>query len=144
MNKFNHLIVALILTVFIACHKQNTTDTTTETTNTTPPRKVVFTDTLTLKMSETVISGNYSLRLDSIEDSRCATDITCIWAGSVRAKLLIQKNMESQIVRIYNMPKFDTATVFNQTIRFLSVLPDRGKSANVIPQKDYVIKLLVQ
>jgi hypothetical protein len=143
MNKFNHLILALILTVFMACQKENTTNTTTETV-TTPPRTVVLTDTLTLKMSETVISGNYSLRLDSIEDSRCATDITCIWAGSVRAKLLIQKNMESQIIRIYNMPKFDTATVFNQTIRFLSVSPERGKSANVIPQKDYVIKLLVQ
>jgi hypothetical protein len=143
MNKFNHLIVALILTAFMACQKENTTNTTTETV-TTPPRTVVLTDTLTLKMSETVTSGNYSLRLDSIEDSRCATDLTCIWAGSVRAKLFIQKNMESQIVRIYNMPKFDTATVFNKTIRFLSVTPDIGKSANVIPQKDYVIKLLVQ
>ena len=143
MNKFNQLIAALILTAFMACQKENTTNTS-ETTPTATPRTVVLTDTLTLKMTETVISGNYSIKLDSIEDSRCATDLTCIWAGSVRAKLLVQKNTDSQIVRLYNMPKFDTATVFNQTIRFLSVSPDRGKSANVIPQNAYVIKLLVQ
>jgi hypothetical protein len=62
----------------------------------------------------------------------------------VRAKLIVKKNTDSQIVRIYNVPKFDTATAFNQTIRFLSVSPDRGKSANVIPQSAYLIKLLVQ
>jgi hypothetical protein len=139
MNKFIQLITALILTVLIACQKENTTDT-----NTTSPRSVVLTDTLTLKMSETVFSGNFSIRLDSAQDSRCPTDVDCIWAGSVMAKLTIQNNMESQIVRLYNQPKFDTAIIFNKTIRFLSVSPNRGKSVNVIPQKDFVIKLLVK
>jgi hypothetical protein len=143
MNKFNPLIAALVLTAFMACQKDNTSATT-ETTTQTPPRPVVLTDTLTLKMAETVISGNFSIKLDSIEDSRCATDVNCIWAGSVRAKLIVKKNTDSQIVRIYNVPKFDTATVFNQTIRFLSVSPGRGKSADVIPQSAFVIKLLVQ
>ncbi len=137
-KQLNYWVLALILTAFIACQKDISN------TNSPTSRTVVLTDTLTIKTNETVISGDFSIKLDSISDSRCPLDFYCFTAGWVNAKLLVQKNTNSQIVRISDVPNFDTATVFNYRLRFLSVLPEQTVSANRIPQRDYVIKLLVQ
>lgn len=137
MKKFNLLIAALILTVFMACQKDNSTAI---------PliRSVNLADTLSIKMNETVFSGDFSIKLDSIQESRCPTDVTCVTAGFVAVKLIVKKDNNSQIIRLINIPKSDTITVFNHHIRLLSVLPYPNSVANQIPQNDYIIKLLVR
>jgi hypothetical protein len=142
MNKLNSLFAALILTILMACQKDNAATIQT-------PRAVNLADTLTIKMGETVFSGDFSVKFDSItNDSRCPTDANCFTAGWVSTKLWVKKQRDSQFVRLTvpSLPLIgltDTATVFNRLIRLTNVLPD-SKISVQIPQKDYVIKLFVQ
>jgi hypothetical protein len=144
MEKLNKLIAASIITAFMACQKEGTIATsvppnTTNNNGTT----VTTTDTLTIKMSETVSAGSFSIKLDSIQDSRCPTSVVCVWAGVAEAKLIVKEGNNSQIVRLQTATKLDTATVFNRSLRLLKVSP-YPITAQQIPQSDYVIQLLVQ
>jgi hypothetical protein len=133
----NYGMAVLALTAFIACQKDisNTVPTT--------PRVVNLMDTVSIKMAETVSIGDFSIKLDSMADSRCPTNANCIWAGVADAKLVVKRGMDSQIVRLKNVQKFDTATVFSRQLRLLNVSP-YPNSTTPIPQGDYVIKLVVQ
>jgi hypothetical protein len=142
MDKLNSLIAAVILTVLVACQKDNSGITQT-------PRAVNLADTLSIKMGETVFSGDFSVKFDSITgDSRCPIDYNCITAGMVITKLLIKKQRDSQFVRLTS-PRLsliglnDTVTVFNRLIRLTDVSP-YPKGNIQIQQKDYVVKLFVQ
>jgi hypothetical protein len=142
MDKLNSLIAAVILTVLVACQKDNSGITQT-------PRAVNLADTLSIKMGETVFSGDFSVKFDSITgDSRCPIDYNCFAAGMVSTKLLIKKGRDSQFVRL-TLPSLtlislvDTVTVFNHLIKLTDVSPDT-KSTVKLSQKDYVIKLFVQ
>ncbi len=141
MDKLNSLFIALILTTFMACQKDNSSAAQ-------KPRAVNLTDTLSIKMSETVFSGNFSIKFDSItQDNRCPTNVNCIVAGTAIAKLIAQKDSDKQVFELSLMPKmnprvpFDTTTVFNYHLRLLDVSPYPGEFG--IAQRDYVIKLLV-
>jgi hypothetical protein len=142
MDKLNRFITALILTALVACQKDNSGINQTS-------RVVNLADTLSIKMGETVFSGDFSVKFDSItNDSRCPIDANCFIAGWVSAKLLIKKQRDSQFVRLTapSLPLIgltDTATVFNRLIRLTDVSPDK-KGSVLISQKDYVIKLFVQ
>jgi hypothetical protein len=154
MRKINCFIATAILLIFMACQKDNApssvpTSSTSSSTTTGPTRVVSLLDTLTIKMNETVISGSFSIKLDSItSDSRCPTDFTCVWAGAADAKLLIKKDMDNQFVRLTTQRSTvqglkDTVTVFNHFIKFLDIAPT-SKSGVQTEQKDYVIRLLVK
>lgn len=41
------------------------------------------------------LSSGVAVRVDSIQDSRCPTGATCIWAGQARVKLLLSKDSDS-------------------------------------------------
>ena len=142
MDKLNSLIIALILTAFMGCQKGNPNAVK-------KSRAVNLTDTLSMKVSETVFSGNFSIKLDSItQDNRCPTTVNCIMAGTAIAKLIVQNDSDKQVVELSLVPKmnprvpFDTTTVFNHHLRLLDVSPYPGEFG--IAQRDYVIKLLVQ
>jgi hypothetical protein len=151
MKKYNYLVVALMLIIFIACHKDssnggtsstsgvNLTDTTSIKTNTSSP----LMDTLSIKMAETVMSGDITIKLDNVNEGRCPKNVTCVWAGFADAKLIVQKGAYSQVVQLKTVSKLDTAVVLNRHFRLLSVSP-YPIGATQIPQSDYVVKLLVQ
>lgn len=137
MKKLNQLLVALILTTFMACQKDNSS------TLPSSPREVNLLDTLNIKMSETVFSGDFSIRLDSLGDSRCPKNAVCFWAGLADAKLIVKKGVDSQTVRLKTAYKYDTATVFNRFLRIIDATP-YPDGLSQIPQRDYVVKLLVR
>jgi hypothetical protein len=148
MEKIMRLIALFVLTTIMACQK-NTTQSPIDGKDivVTPPRTVVLTDTLTIKMGETVASGNFSIKLDSItNDSRCPMGFNCIWEGSADAKLIVKKDNNSQTIKLTSVPITpilrDTATVFSHLIKFISVAPPT-KSGVQVQQNEYVIKLLV-
>ena len=137
MKKLNYLITALILTISITCKKDNSS------TVLLSPRSVNLADTLSIKMNETVFSGDFSIKLDSLGDSRCPSDAVCFWSGLADAKLIVKNGVDNQTIRLQSVPKADSTTVFNRQIKLLSVSP-YPSGLSQIPQRDYVIKLLVK
>lgn len=46
------------------------------------------------------LASEVIVRVDSIQDSRCPTGATCIWAGQAKVKMLLAKGADSSTVRL--------------------------------------------
>lgn len=82
------------------------------------------------------------------EDSRCPSNVTCIWRGRAVASFKVAKNNgESVSISLtdYERPTLEpkeSAAVFGHTIRLLEVTP-WPESPNVIQPGDYSVKIRV-
>lgn len=48
---------------------------------------------ISIPLGETVLVGDILIGFEEVlEDSRCPTDVTCIWAGQAKIKLALSKN----------------------------------------------------
>ncbi len=81
------LIVGTIL--FSACKSSETTPT----------------DSISLGLHQSGRLGSeIVVRVDSIQDSRCPTGVTCVWAGQAKVKLLLSKDTDSTSARLFLGP----------------------------------------
>ena len=94
-------------------------------------------------MNETVFAGDFSIKLDSLGDSRCPSNAYCFFQGFANTKLIVQNGVDNQTIRLRTIYKLDTMTVFNRFIHILDVSP-YPTGFSQIPQRDYVVKLLVR
>jgi hypothetical protein len=59
------------------------------------------TDRVALSLHQSArVGADVTVRADSIQDSRCPKDVTCIWAGQANVKLLLSKDSDSTTVRL--------------------------------------------
>ena len=96
--------------------------------------------------------GSKSIRfIDILEDSRCPSDVTCVWAGQAKAKIQILENgsvIEEKIItfgasgvnpkRTTEILKTDTKTILGYNI---SPYP---KSSNNIPKSEYTLDFILK
>jgi hypothetical protein len=88
----------------------------------------------TAKLSERIqYKGIYITPLEVLEDSRCAVDVTCIWAGQVRLRVKLEKETSSQEVILISG---DKVTFTGAEISLSEVLP-APNSKNTIEAGDY-------
>jgi hypothetical protein len=77
---------------------------------------------------------NLVLRLVDIEDSRCPTGVTCIWAGQLVVTLEVSNEFEEKImVKLVRKRESEVAYAFGHRLLLLDVAPH--------PKKDKVIRL---
>lgn len=75
------------------------------------------------------------------EDSRCPTDVTCIWAGDARIELTISRNGSSDDTKILSLsPANNEALSGNLQIRFVGLSPRQADGNTPLP---YVAQLVV-
>jgi len=87
-----------------------------------PTPKIVF----KAKYGEVVKKGNVSLKLDSIlEDSRCPSDVECIWAGQVKLLVEVTKNgkKETKEIIFKDNAKSEVFKDKTDTIYIKSIMP---------------------
>ncbi|WP_080057558.1 hypothetical protein [Spirosoma aerolatum] len=71
--------------VFAACQHANTDPT----------------DQVSLGLHQSArIGSDVTVRVDSIQDSRCPANATCIWAGQAKVKMLLSNDRDSTTVRL--------------------------------------------
>lgn len=98
-----------------------------------------------LKMGETAsINSELKMTLLTIEDSRCPSDVTCVWQGTVSAKIQLENG--EQDLGIYTIP-METMAGNEQTfdgyhIRLTNVEP-YPISTMPIEQTDYILTFFV-
>ena len=108
-------------------------------TNTVP----VGTD-FTLAPGESATAGN-ALTVGFIgitNDSRCPTNVQCVWAGSARAGLRVRDGAASRDLHLETLATKDTATVGVYLIRLVEVNP-APVTTDPIPASAYRITLRV-
>jgi outer membrane lipoprotein SlyB len=94
-----------------------------------------------------ISSEGLKIKLTGIEDSRCATDVQCIWAGNVKVKLNISKDNKTPVdIEIVTEPGQTEGAVQkfeNYQITLNKVSPESKKSTETVKPSDYTISLTV-
>lgn len=78
-----------------------------------------------------------------VEDSRCATGVTCIWAGEAKAKISFK---ESNSTTTHTLTQGGGASEGKDTIRgydFTFTVNPYPQAGQAVPKKDYTLKLMV-
>ena len=78
--------------------------------------------------------------VDVASDSRCATDVTCIWQGTVTVRLEIRSNGK---VTQHEADASRDVAVDGYVVDVLDVLPARGPESQRIAPGDYRVTLKV-
>ena len=77
------------------------------------------------------------------EDSRCPTDVTCIWAGDAKIDVTISRNGSSDDTRVLSLtPPNNEATSGDLQIRFVGLTPVPRQADGNAPRA-YVAQLVV-
>ena len=65
------------------------------------------TQEVTVKVNDQVTAnGGVKIRfLQLVEDSRCPTDTTCIWAGNAKIRVRVTKNRNSKVIELNTMQR---------------------------------------
>ena len=108
--------------------------------------EIIFLDLpIGLKIGETAnIDSDLTMTLIEVEDSRCPSDVVCIWQGTVTAKVQLQK--EDRDIGFYSIPMEtlgdDEQTFDGFYIQLTNVEP-YPKSTKPIGSSDYSLTFVV-
>ena len=138
-SRYGLLIPTMLALTACAVPTREALDLPTAPTNTVP----VGTD-FTLAPGESATAGN-ALTVGFIgitNDSRCPTNVQCVWAGSARAGLRVRDGAASRDLHLETLATKDTATVGVYLIRLVEVNP-APVTTDPIPASAYRITLRV-
>ncbi|MDU0355424.1 hypothetical protein RS130_17275 [Paraglaciecola aquimarina] len=98
---------------------------------------------LEMTINQAVKYQDLVLRLVNIEDSRCATGVSCIWAGQLIVTLDVSnKNGDQQEVKLIRKRHPEIATAFGFNLLLLDVSP-HPKKGKVIQLKDQKVSIQI-
>jgi hypothetical protein len=83
---------------------------------------------------------NLQVQLVSVADSRCPTDVTCLWAGEAVARLAIRSKGQTAE---HELKEFQKGALDGYVFEILEVLPARGPEAQRIAPADYRVTFKV-
>lgn len=89
-----------------------------------------------LSVNNTLMLGDLSIKLNSISDSRCPSDVQCIWEGRVDAEVTFTEGIKKETKEL-SIGK-DPITFSDYKISLLAVNP-YPKSKKQIKQSDYKV-----
>ena len=92
-----------------------------------------------LNISDTV----YELCLESINDSRCPSDVVCVWGGDAVVNFKLNSNTENKSFTLQTHKSFQQDTLINGlNIKLLGVSP-YPVSTTPTNQSDYSVELSI-
>lgn len=134
MKKF--FIVLLLLTQTLVSHAKGRE----EIFGILPPN-----DPIIIKQGSQVFTSQYgfSIRLDSVFDSRCPKDVKCFLAGDVRIKFVFISNKGKKTNFVLNTLKSKSVLINGYKISLLNLRP-YPTTKYLIQQKDYEAEIVIQ
>ena len=86
-----------------------------------------------------------NLSLKKVNDSRCASDVNCVWAGNIIAlfNLKIGNTNESFDLKFGAGAEGSQYSYREYKIKIIQVRPDKGVQSQIITQKDYKITVVI-
>jgi hypothetical protein len=100
--------------------------------------------TTTLAVGARGTASGVGIQLIAIdEDSRCPADAVCVWAGNVKARVIVRVGTADTPVTLNTVLQPTTADVSGYRVRIVDVLPLR-KSGAAIPPDDYRVTFRVE
>ena len=125
------LFFIALLGVFVSCEKEE------------QPVSFGLGDEVEFKMGQTVYSENNDLSLEilDINDSRCPSDVVCIWQGEAKVKFAFEHGQQNDFTLSTFDPQSDTIDNYVFTLVDVSPYPI---STETIPLEDYKVTLRIE
>ena len=96
-------------------------------------------ETAVIKGSETRVTFR-----QVTEESRCPTNVTCVWAGDARIDVLLSPEQGAAESRVLSLTPLDKeARIGDLVIRFVGLAPYPSKPGPIAPRQ-YVAELLIR
>lgn len=98
---------------------------------------------VTLQIEQVSKYQNLELRLIGVQDSRCATDVSCIWAGQLIVTFEVSDEHGEKIkVKLTRKRESEIVNAFSYNFLLLDVAP-HPKKGKVIQLSDQIVKLKI-
>lgn len=95
-----------------------------------------------LLVNKSMAIGDFGINLDSVSDSRCPSDVQCIWQGEAKATITFKEEGKKETKEF--VLGGEPYVVFSKyKVSVLEITP-YPKSDKQIKQSDYVVKIKVQ
>jgi len=107
-------------------------------------RVASFDQEIQLAPGEQVVFGQQALQVEFVrvvEDSRCPTDLTCVWAGEVKVQLSIRIGAAAAVQQ--EITAGQPTTVDGFRVDVVQVQPERISTREIAPE-EYRVTLKVQ
>lgn len=91
-----------------------------------------------LSVGNIVAVGDLSLNLESVSDSRCPSDVQCIWEGRADAEITFKKGSISELRQLGTNTGSITFSDYNVSLVEITPYPTSKKQ---IKQSDYKVKI---
>lgn len=92
--------------------------------------------------------SNITIELIGLEDSRCPSDVTCVWAGDADVQFKINNADVEEIFNLHTNPNMDhhvsMIDILGHRINLDFVNPYPTSTSNNLPLEDYEIGLSVK
>lgn len=86
------------------------------------------------------------LSIKEINDSRCAPNVNCIWAGNIVSKMNIKKGNTLTEDFDLTFGPGEESTMYTYGVyklKIIKVTPDKGPTSEILKQNDYTLTLQV-
>jgi len=129
-------VLALTIVGVLSCAQSTRCDETTGACAGSAASVVAVGDDVVLTPGKTVQVGTDGVRLsfESISsDSRCPTDVQCVWAGNAAARVRVWVGTSARLVDINSMVDPKQAQVDGYLLRFVALTPDPVSTTKIDP-----------
>jgi hypothetical protein len=84
------------------------------------------------------------VRFADIEESRCATNVTCVWAGNAKSAFKLDIKGKAFEIALNSHPNLEKSTIIKgYSIQLINVAPYPESAETLAPKKDYTVKLKI-
>lgn len=132
----HHSLVALLLTVtLVACRSAGAPE----------PRAASLNQEIQLAPREQAVFPQQGLNVEFVrvvEDTRCPTDVTCVWAGEVKVQLATRINAAEPVQ--HEITAEQPATIGGFRVVVVRVQPERISTRQIAPEEYRVTLKLEQ
>lgn len=136
------LIAALPVAALIACSGNKPADITAASRNPTVSQPELG-RSFSMKIGESITVGELRLTFRAVEgDSRCPTDVVCVWAGDGEIALKIEQGGKAAVAALHTTLEPKKTEWDGYTIALVNLLPVR-KANTGIDAADYRAEILV-
>ena len=86
------------------------------------PKEIEFDEPFMIKLHQTLSIDSLNVTFSRVDDSRCPSDVTCIWEGRVSVTFRIYNQIQSQTI-ILTTNENTTSYVDSYEINLIDILP---------------------
>jgi len=134
---------ALVCAALAACSSNKPADITAASQNRQPIARQELGRSFSMKIGESATVGELRLTFRSVEgDSRCPTDVVCVWAGDGEIALEIEQRSRAAVAALHTTLEPKKTDWDGYTIALVGLTPERKANAPV-SSADYRAEILV-